>query len=131
VTVDIYDRAQPDGKPKSIIHREPSRGGQICGYQFPGTYSYCGENKVRGLFHCRAHHDWVGLDETAVRMRTAPGIADGFTPHTVAASCCWNPMMATAPRIAECQRCACRIVATAGPLPDHAIERCKRHGGER
>lgn len=76
--MDIYDHAQPDGKPKNVIHgREPARSSQICGYQFPGTHAYCGDRKVRGLYHCQAHHDWVALDYEDGRIRMAPGNAIG------------------------------------------------------
>lgn len=73
LTMDIYDPAQPDGKPKNVIRdREPDRG-----YQFPGTHSYCGERKVRGLYWCQPHHDWLILDEPDGVMRMAPGNAIG------------------------------------------------------
>ena len=49
------------------LHREPWRGGQICGYQseygvVPGRTVQCGEFKAPGLYFCREHHDWVLLD---------------------------------------------------------------------
>lgn len=76
--MDIYDPAQPDGKPKNVIRgREPSRRSQICGYQFPGTHSYCGEPKVKGLYFCQPHHDWVALDYEDGQIRMAPGNAIG------------------------------------------------------
>jgi hypothetical protein len=76
--MDIYDPAQPDGKPKNVIRgSEPSRGSQICGYQFPGTHSYCGERKVKGLYWCQPHHDWLALDEPDGIIRMAPGNAIG------------------------------------------------------
>jgi len=76
--VDIYDPALPDGKPKKIIRgREPARSSQTCGYQFPGTRSYCGEPKVKGLYWCQPHHDWLIQDEPDGIMRMAPGNAIG------------------------------------------------------
>ena len=76
--MDIYDHAYPDGKPTNVIHgREPARSSQICGYQFPGTHAYCGDRKVKGLYWCQAHHDWLILDEPDGVMRMAPGNAIG------------------------------------------------------
>lgn len=71
----IYDPAQPDGIPVNVIYgREPGRGSQVCGYQFPGTLAYCGEPKVRGMYYCQPHHDWLALDGP---IRMAPGNAIG------------------------------------------------------
>lgn len=76
--MEIYDPAQPDGKPVSVIRgREPGRGSQICGYQFGSRFAYCGEPKARGLYWCQAHHDWVALDYEGGRIRMAPGNAIG------------------------------------------------------
>lgn len=76
--MDIYDHAYPDGKPTNVIRgREPARSSQICGYQFPGHLAYCGERKVRGLYHCQAHHDQVALDYEDGLIRMAPGNAIG------------------------------------------------------
>lgn len=76
--MEIYDHAYPDGKPTTVIQgREPARSSQICGYQFPGTHSYCGDRKVKGLYYCQEHHDWVALDYEDGRIRMAPGNAIG------------------------------------------------------
>lgn len=64
------------------LDREPPRGGQTCGYQITVTTwtsraSYCGEPKLRGLYWCQEHHDWVIQDEPDGVMRMAPGNAVG------------------------------------------------------
>jgi hypothetical protein len=66
-----------------ILDREPPRSSQTCGYQIVvgdwsnGRSRYCGERKVRGLYHCQPHHDWLVLDEPDGRIRMAPGNAIG------------------------------------------------------
>ena len=67
--------------PKTL-DREPPRSSQTCGYQisesgWDSRASYCGEPKVRGLYHCQEHHDWLALDEPDGRIRMAPGNAIG------------------------------------------------------
>ncbi|MPY47133.1 hypothetical protein [Streptomyces acidicola] len=64
-----------------FTRKEPDRGSQICGYQMQiGSWHndgnrFCTERKVKGLYFCQKHHDWV-LDECG-EIRMAPGNAIG------------------------------------------------------
>lgn len=66
-----------------ILTEEPDRGSQTCGYQIQvGSWGnsgqqFCGEPKVRGLYHCQVHHDWLALDEPDGIIRMARGNAKG------------------------------------------------------
>jgi hypothetical protein len=64
------------------LKHEPARSSQVCGYQITVTTwtsreSYRGEPKVKGLYFCQEHHDWVALDYEDGRIRMAPGNAIG------------------------------------------------------
>jgi hypothetical protein len=62
---------------------EPSPGSQICGYQMQvGSWHndgsrFCTKRKVKGLYFCQEHNDWVIADEPDGVIRMAPGNAIG------------------------------------------------------
>lgn len=66
-----------------ILKREPARSSQTCGYQIQvGSWhnsgqQFCGEPKVKGLYFCQEHHDWLAGDEPGGIIRMAPGNAIG------------------------------------------------------
>lgn len=59
-----------------FTRKEPDRGSQICGYQIQvGSWHndgnrFCTKRKVKGLYFCQEHHDWLAADEP-----------DGRSPH--------------------------------------------------
>jgi hypothetical protein len=68
--------------PKRTLRQEPARSSQTCGYQmsvdgWDSTASYCGDPKVRGLYYCQEHHNWVAADYDDGVIRMAPGNAIG------------------------------------------------------
>lgn len=61
-----------------ILHKEPSRTSQICGYQMSierMSSEFCGERKAPGLYFCQEHHDW--MHSLYGRVRMAPGNVRG------------------------------------------------------
>lgn len=66
-----------------FTRKEPARSSQICGYQIQvGSWHndgqrFCTKGKVKGLYFCQEHHDWLAADEPDGRIRMAPGNAIG------------------------------------------------------
>lgn len=66
-------------KPAPIVHSEPSRKGQLCGWQTAygmPWMEFCARRKAVGLYFCQEHHDDVMAEYGEVRM--APGNAVGL-----------------------------------------------------
>jgi len=66
----------------ALFTTEPPRGSQICGYQIrvgghPSGDRFCGKPKIKGLYFCREHHDWLADDEPDGVIRMARGNAVG------------------------------------------------------
>ncbi|MGW0577735.1 hypothetical protein ACWD25_17575 [Streptomyces sp. NPDC002920] len=66
-----------------FTRKEPDRGSQTCGYQMQvGSWHndgnrFCTKSKVKGLYFCQEHHDWLVQDEPDGRIRMASGNAIG------------------------------------------------------